>query len=211
VFALGLRAGRLTAVVEDLDEWDLPVHRWCATASRSDRALLDDCVGLTIDLGCGPGRLTAELVARGHVVIGVDSSGPAVAQAVARGVMVVVQQDLFDPVPDEGDWDTALLADGNVGIGGDPVRVLSRAREVVHRGGRVVVELSRPGTGFRVDRVHLRVGELRSRPFRWARVDPDAVTDVAVAAGLRLREVRHRAHRWWAVLEPGGNQCLGPR
>jgi SAM-dependent methyltransferase len=207
VFALGLRAGRLTAVVEGLEEWNLQIRRWCATASRSDRALLDDCAGRTIDLGCGPGRLAAELVARGHVVIGVDSSGPAVAQAVARGVPVVVQQDLFDPVPGEGHWDTALLADGNIGIAGDPVRVLGRAQEVVHRGGRVVVELSRPGTGLRVDRVHLRAGELCSRPFRWARVDPDAVAGVAVAAGLRLREVKHRAHRWWAVLEPGGSSA----
>jgi hypothetical protein len=30
---------------------------------------------------------------------------------------------------------------------------------------------------------------------------------VAVAAGLRLREVKHRAHRWWAVLEPGGSSA----
>jgi hypothetical protein len=116
--------------------------------------------------------------------------------------VAVAHQDLFHPIPEEGGWDTALVADGNVGIGGDPVRVLTRAREVAHPAGRVVVELSRPGTGLRVDRVHLRVGELRSSTFSWARVDPDRIGDVAGLAGLRVRDMRHRTHRWWAVLEP---------
>ena len=32
----------------------------------------------------------------------------------------VLQRDIFGPLPGEGRWGTALLFDGNVGIGGDP-------------------------------------------------------------------------------------------
>ena len=54
-------------------------------------------------------------------------------------------RDVFGPLPGEGRWDTALLADGNIGIGGDPVALLARVRELLAPEGRVVVDLAAPG------------------------------------------------------------------
>ena len=42
--------------------------------------------------------------------------------------------------PATGRWQTVLLADGNVGLGGDPRRVLRRAAELLRRGGRCIAE-----------------------------------------------------------------------
>ena len=202
VFAAGLRGAALTAVAEgSLRSHPLPVSRWAGPASRSDRFLLERCRGGTVDLGCGPGRLTAELEARGHAVLGVDLSDDAVALTRARGVPAV-QRDVFQTLPREGRWDTALLADGNIGIGGDPVALLRRVRRLVRDGGRVVIDLAAPGTGLRVQQLHLRAGGIRSVPFAWAQLGPEAVEHVGAHAGLAVTEVAQRGIRWVAVLVP---------
>lgn len=202
VFAVGLLAGHLTVVVGD-SRLPLPVHRWTSGVSRSDRAVLDDCVGSVVDLGCGPGRMAGELSRRGHRVLGVDRSSAAARAARAAGVPVA-RQDLFAPVAGEGTWGTALLADGNIGIGGDPDRMLRRATALVRPGGRVVVDLAGAGVGVRVDSVHLCVGDLRSTSFPWAQVGPAALPDLARDVGLDVQAMRHRGSRWWAVLKRTG-------
>ncbi|HWU22038.1 MAG TPA: methyltransferase domain-containing protein, partial [Nocardioides sp.] len=116
----------------------LPVADWTRASDGSDELLLRQCVGPTIDIGCGPGRMAAELAARGHVTLGIDIVGEAVRQTVDRGA-AALQRDVFARVPGEGRWATALLADGNIGIGGDPAALLTRARRLLHPGGRVVV------------------------------------------------------------------------
>jgi SAM-dependent methyltransferase len=200
VFAVGLRGATLTAVVEgSTRSHPLPVSRWAGAASRSDRFLLERCRGGTVDLGCGPGRLTAELAARGHAVLGVDLADDAVALTLARGVPAV-QRDVFHPLPREGRWDTALLADGNIGMGGDPVALLRRVRRLVRADGRVVLDLAPPGTGLRIQKLHLHAGGIRSVPFAWAQLGPEAVEYVAAHAGLAVTEVAQRAFRWVAVL-----------
>jgi SAM-dependent methyltransferase len=45
------------------------------------RALLPDPAGLTVDVGCGEGRWTRELRARGHDVVGIDRSEKLLAAA----------------------------------------------------------------------------------------------------------------------------------
>jgi len=37
------------------------VEAWCATSRVGDAGLIDRCVGPTLDVGCGPGRLAAAL------------------------------------------------------------------------------------------------------------------------------------------------------
>ena len=205
VFATALAIGSLTAVVEGRGvHHELPVRRWVGQASRSDRLVLDRCHGSTVDLGCGPGRLAAELHSRGQAVLGVDVSSSALRSARHRGVPVHCGS-LFDPVPGEGAWDTVLLADGNIGIGGDPVALLRRAREVAHGTGRVVVDLAGPGTGLRVHQLHLRAGGLASTSFAWAELGPDALTDTAALAGLSVIEVARRRGRWVGVLTAVGD------
>ena len=200
VFAAALALGSLTAVIDGLGaHHELPVRSWTGQASRSDHFLVDHCHGSTVDLGCGPGRIAAELQARGHEVLGVDVSPSALVAARRRGVPVACCS-IFDPLPGEGTWDTALLADGNIGIGGDPVSLLRRARQLVRAGGRVVVDLAKPGTGLRVHQLHLRAGDLASTSFPWAVLGPDALADIAGAAGLRVLQVSRGRGRTVGVL-----------
>ena len=116
------------------DDQVLPVHEWMRPVSHADRALLGHCRGATLDVGCGPGRMSAHLAASGHVVLGVDIVREAVEQARRRGV-AALRRNAFDTLPGEGRWDTVLLADGNIGIGGAPVRLLRRAGELLNCAG----------------------------------------------------------------------------
>ncbi|MBN1093424.1 class I SAM-dependent methyltransferase [Blastococcus sp. TML/M2B] len=154
--------------------------QWVGTADDADRELLDRAEGTVLDAGCGPGRLAAELAGQGREALGVDTSREAVR--IARGLgATAVRRSVFEPVPAEGGWDTVLLADGNIGIGGDPVALLSRCRELLTPTGRVLVELGRPGTGLRAGRVRLERGAERGSWFPWAQVGADAVAVPAAA------------------------------
>ncbi|MFC6285868.1 methyltransferase domain-containing protein [Nocardioides sp. GCM10027113] len=178
----------------------LPVAEWTREADDSDALLLEQCDGPTIDIGCGPGRLTAALAALGHLVLGIDVVPEAVGLARRRGG-AALHRDVFGPVPGEGRWGTALLADGNIGIGGDPGALLARVRQLLDPRGRVVVELAGPGTGTATGWAVLECAGLRSRPFRWSVVGVDAVAALAAAVGLAAVAVHTWDGRWCAVLE----------
>ena len=183
----------------------LPVGRWSHDADSSDHAMLALCQGPTLDIGCGPGRMSAALAARGHQVLGIDVVHEAVGQTLRRGVSAV-RVDVFDDLPGEGTWHTALLADGNVGIGGDPVTLMRRVRQLLGPRGRAVVEVAGPGVPAVSAWATLESGDLRSRPFRWAVLGVDDLPLVARRAGF----ARPRVHtlpavggeRWVAVLHP---------
>jgi SAM-dependent methyltransferase len=169
----------------------VPVRRWRADASRSDGWLLENCGGPTIDLGCGPGRLVVALTDRGVPALGVDSSSVAVRLCAARGA-VVLRRDLFDTLPGEGRWHHALLADGNVGIGGDPIMLLHRVRRLIHPNGSVLVELARHGGLWRGPARLVGADGSSAGWFPWAQVGRDVIADVGRAAGLRLHQLRGR-------------------
>ncbi|RBY86202.1 bifunctional 2-polyprenyl-6-hydroxyphenol methylase/3-demethylubiquinol 3-O-methyltransferase UbiG [Blastococcus sp. TF02A-26] len=175
------------------------LRRWCAPADRVDRELLQHCPGAVLDVGCGPGRLVAELARQGRHGAGVDSSAAAVDIARAAGGPVL-HRSLFDPVPGEGRWDSVVLADGNIGIGGDPVALLARCGELIAPDGRVVVELSPPGTGRRIARVRLERDGLHGDWFDWALVGTDAAHETAAAADLVVAELWRDGDRWFASL-----------
>lgn len=201
VFAAAL-AGDGCSVVDGLGARRLPVHRWLGSVDAFDRELLARCVGRTLDVGCGPGRMTAHLTSLGISAAGLDLVADAVARTRARGA-VCFHGDVFDPVPLEGSWDTALLADGNIGIGGDPVRLLTRIRQLLAPGGRVVTDLAAPGAGVRRSTLTIRTARQHSRPFPWAEVGAEAVALVAEPAGLTVRETQQVSGRWFALLEAG--------
>jgi SAM-dependent methyltransferase len=199
VFAEALRGAPCSVVGLDEGPRPIPVDAWSGAPDAADSELVSHCSGPTIDLGCGPGRLTELLARRGHVVLGVDIVAEAVAQTRSRGASALVR-DVFDRLPGEGRWETALLADGNVGIGGEPLAMLRRARELVAPGGRIVVEVAGPGQGVSSSWASLACGDRRSRPFRWAVVGVDAVGALALDAGVPVRTLHRHADRWWAVL-----------
>jgi SAM-dependent methyltransferase len=199
VFAEALRGEPCS--VQGLPEGEelLPVHRWVRSVTPSDRAVLAQCRGATMDVGCGPGRMSAHLLEQGHAVLGVDIVREAVEQARTRGVSAI-RRNVFDPMPGEGRWDTVLLADGNIGIGGAPEALLRRCAELVDRSGRVVCDLAQPGTGVSVHEALLVSGERRTKTFPWARVGADAIDELATSAGLQVDRVRQHGDRWFAVL-----------
>lgn len=101
-----------------------------------------------LDAGCGPGRVGAELYARGHTVVGVDVDPEliAAAQADHPGPRWVVG-DLSEFTLDEQPFDAAVLA-GNVMAFvavGTEAAVLTRVGRHVRADGVVVV-------GFGTDR-----------------------------------------------------------
>ncbi len=201
VFSRALRGDACRVVGLDDEYSDLPVGEWTRDADHDDLLLLGHCEGPTLDIGCGPGRMAAALARLGHAVLGIDVVPEAVEQTRRRGASAL-QRSLFDTLPGEGRWETALLADGNVGIGGDPTALLARARDLVVGHGRVVVELAAPGVPLSTRWVSLEVGEVRSRPFPWSVVGVDDVHHVAAQAGLAVRtcDVLGAGPRWVAVL-----------
>jgi SAM-dependent methyltransferase len=163
----------------------VPVQRWHAAAAGPDRWMIERCVGPTVDLGCGPGRLVAALVARGVPAIGVDHSAHAVRLCRARG-LPAVRRDLFDRLPGERWWAHALLADGNIGIGGDPRALLCRAAALLGRRGSVLVETGPASERLWRGPARLRRADGRSGPwFPWATVGVTALAALARQAGLR--------------------------
>jgi SAM-dependent methyltransferase len=175
----------------------LPIERWRAAPQGGDELLLEHCAGPTLDVGCGPGRLTVGLVERGVVALGVDVSAVAVRLTRARGAPAI-RRDVFGRMPGEGRWQHALLADGNVGIGGNPVRLLRRVGELLRRSGSALVEIEPPGAGLRQDQV--RVSGSESGWFAWAWLGADAIERTARHAGLDTRWVRTSGDRWFAEL-----------
>jgi SAM-dependent methyltransferase len=175
--------------------------RWHDPATPEERELLASVHGPVIDLGCGPGRLVVSLANLGVPALGVDSSPSAIALAQRRGA-TVLQRDLFDRLPGEGRWGTALLFDGNVGIGGDPSRLLSRCRDLTGPRGEVVAEVQAPGTGWRSLTAWFERDGQRSERFGWAVVGADAIAGLARPAGLDVTEMSEtRSGRWFARLQ----------
>lgn len=177
----------------------LPMTRWSSPADASDTAVLSHCAGPVVDVGCGPGRMSEHLADRGLQVLGVDVVPEAVAQTRARGVSVL-HRNVFDPLPGEGAWACVLLADGNIGIGGDPVRLLGRVAQLLAPGGRVVVDLAPPGSGLATRTVELECGGDRSASFPWSVMGPESVHDVAGLVGLDVDAVHEHEGRWFVVL-----------
>jgi SAM-dependent methyltransferase len=197
-FAPGLLGRRCWLELADGERIALPVERWRGTPSPGDEMLLRHCTGPTLDVGCGPGRLAVALLERGVPALGIDVSPVAVRLALAAGA-VAVRRDVFARQPGEGSWRHALLADGNIGIGGDPVRLLRRMRELVRERGSVLVEVDAPGTGLRHGRVRVATtADGDGGWFEWAWVAADAVEEVARSAGLTTRWVCAAGDRWFA-------------
>ncbi|KIF06641.1 hypothetical protein PL81_06405 [Streptomyces sp. RSD-27] len=183
-YADALRAGRGPLYLRRHDGWLLPldVERWCAGPDPADETVLARCTGPVLDVGCGPGRLVAALAGLGHTALGVDVTPEAVARTVRAGGSALCRS-VFDPLPGEGAWGTVLLMDGNIGIGGDPGRLLRRAGELTLPGGSLLVEVATADVDERVE-VHVEDGcGGRGASFWWARLGARALCAGARTAG----------------------------
>lgn len=159
----------------------LPVARWAGPITEGDLSLLARATGPVLDVGCGPGRLTAELHARGVDVLGVEVL-PQVPVLARRAGAPLHLADVFADVPRAGEWRTALLADGNTGIAGAPVRLLRRVRELLAPGGSVLCELApyaAPAGPVRLEGLGAT-----SAWFPWSVLDAPSLRAAARAADL---------------------------
>lgn len=209
-YTVALRRGRGPLYLRRGDGWLLPldVERWCEAPDAADRTVLGRCRGAVLDIGCGPGRLVSALAARGHRALGIDVSPEAVARTTRSGA-AALHRSVFDSLPAEGRWDTALLIDGNIGIGGDPAALLRRTAEVLAVTGSLIVECVQAEAGADVDeRCEVRVADGRGglgAPFPWARVGPAALARHAAAAGWTPAAHWTAAGRSFTVLKrPAG-------
>ncbi|MFI2733707.1 class I SAM-dependent methyltransferase [Streptomyces sp. NPDC018711] len=192
-YAVALRTGRGPLFLHRTDGWLLPldVQRWCAGTDAADESVLARCHGAVLDIGCGPGRLVAALAERGRRALGIDVAPAAVSQTVRRGGTALCRS-VFDPLPGEHRWDTALLMDGNIGIGGDPAALLERTSGLLAPGGRLLAEAASVEVDERYE-VRLDDGRGTFGPaFPWARVGHGALLRHAEATGWR-------AVRSWSV------------
>lgn len=178
----------------------LDIEPWSSDPDLIDRALfIEPCTGPTIDIGCGPGRLVAALAERNIRAIGIDVSKEAVKQTRDRGAWAL-RGDVFSSVPEEGLWEHALLADGNLGIGGDPARLLRRVREVITPDGQIIVEVDPYGTGIVQNERRLQVGDRITPTFIWTVVGLDAIGSLAARAGFAVIRTQSVGGRHTATL-----------
>lgn len=175
---------------------ELEVHRWRCAPDGDEAALLARIADPVLDIGCGPGRVAGALAASGRLALGIDPAPAAAAEAARRGAPVL-RRSVFSPLPGEGRWATALLLDGNVGIGGDPVRLLRRCGELVRPGGHVLAEVASPGTATEPMTVRVESGRHSGPWFAWAVVGVDGWAAVASEAGLHPDGFETAGTRWF--------------
>jgi SAM-dependent methyltransferase len=182
------------------DPVPLDVSKFLADADEHDTDALSHAHGPVLDLGCGPGRLVRAAILGGHLALGIDASRVAVKIAQEHGLPVLCRS-IFQKLPAEGTWGTALVIDGNIGIGGDPIALLSRCAELVldHAEGRVLVEAHPDADRDRVFEAVV-VDDLgrSSLPFPWAEVGIEGLIRYAASAGLRLVQQWERGGRVFA-------------
>lgn len=192
-------AGAMAARSSDGRTWPLPLERYLGPLTGADEDVLARATAPVLDVGCGPGRHVLALAHRGRLAIGVDVSPVAVRIARERGASVL-HGSVFDRIPGAGAWGTALLLDGNIGIGGRPTALLARLAALLRPGGIVLAELDPPGAPSGRAVIRLESGDAVSEWFRWAHVGTDTIAVHAAAADLVLTDTWEREGRWFACL-----------
>jgi SAM-dependent methyltransferase len=193
-YARALRTGRGRLTLRALDdgrtgsacagrEVTYDVLSWCSEASPMERQLLQNVNGPLLDIGCGPGRMLSAARAAGLAAVGIDTSHEAVSRALDRGAHAL-HQTVFAAVPHPRHWQSILLLDGNIGIGGNIPALLGRCRQLIADSGTLLVELEQEDD---VDTDYLAVLEDSdgncSEPFPWARIGLSGLEPRARAAG----------------------------
>jgi SAM-dependent methyltransferase len=196
---LEVPADAITVRSSDGRAWPLALQRYLGPLAAADEDVLARASAPVLDVGCGPGRHVLALARRGSLALGVDVSPVAVRIARERGA-IVHQASVFDHIPGAGTWGSALLLDGNIGIGGRPTALLARLARLLRPGGVVLAELEAGDAPSGPTRIRLEAAGAVSDWFRWAHVGIDAIGGHAGAAGLALHETWEVEGRWFACL-----------
>jgi len=166
----------------------MDVARWNGAADSVDLRLLASVLGPVLDVGCGPGRMVQAALELGLNALGIDVS-PVAVDILRQNGLPVFHGSIFDPIPNEGTWQTVLLVDGNVGIGGDVDAMLVRCGELLSPTGELVIELH---PDDHRDRTY--IGRLvdpnggASETFPWAEIGLHGMVMRAARTGFDLRQ-----------------------
>lgn len=202
---LSLGLGRLTLRPEsELQESIGPVHfnvlGWSGPATAGERELLRTLRGPVLDVGCGPGRMLEAARELGLPSMGIDSSPAAVKLATGRGGAAILGS-IFDAVPHERDWGSALLLDGNIGIGGNIRLLLERVASLLAPKGQVLAEAEAADFLDVAYSAVLDSDGHASAAFPWARAGAKALAFHAVRAGMQAVATRTVQGRVFLTLE----------
>lgn len=114
--------------------WESPV-----TAASAEIVAHELAVGDIVDLGCGTGLFSAELMVRGANIIGVDRSAAMLKQAVRKGRITsslccdAANTGLADSCAD------SVVCANVLHLHSDPSGVLSESLRLVRAGGRIAI------------------------------------------------------------------------
>ncbi|MDQ6785143.1 MAG: class I SAM-dependent methyltransferase [Actinomycetota bacterium] len=185
-------------LVDDAGLVEADGEAWLGSASLDEREVLGRAEGPVLDVGCGPGRHLRALKSLGVDVLGIDVT-PSMLETASRRGAPVLAASVFAPLPRMGQWQTALLLDGNSGLGGDPVRLFRRLRRVLSPTGRILADLV---TGRRAHsrQLRLRHGPQLGPGFAWAPLHIDDLAAAAEATHLDIIDVWHIGERWFCEL-----------
>lgn len=175
------------------------VDQWVDEADDVDECVLSALPGPVLDVGCGPGRHLHALARRGVFGLGVDICDVAVDLARGAGANAMVGS-IFGDVPGAGQWRSALLLDGNIGIGGRPARLLRRVTELLAPRAMLLVELAAPQSPTLATLARLERASATSDWFPWAEVSAASIDTLADDAGVVASRCWPEGGRWFAVL-----------
>lgn len=178
------------------------VSSWCGDASALEISILSELLGPVLDIGCGPGRMLAAARSMGLQALGVDTSSAAVRRVRGQGGQAL-EQSVFEPLPHPGGWQSILLLDGNIGIGGNIALLLRRCRQLIAPTGALLIEVDSDPT---LDTAYTAVLEdelgNRSESFKWARTGGPGVVSRSENAGWVVAGTSSRQGRVFVRLEP---------
>lgn len=197
-------SGPLGLLVDDGRLIELDVARWLGGVDVADGTVLDRCRGPVLDVGCGPGRFVSAASGRGIAALGVDIAETAVALTRGQGFPALLRS-VFADLPGEGRWTTVLLIDGNIGIGGDPLRLLTRIRTLLGATGTLIVEADADPDADELFEVRFSERGLPVGPvFDWAEVGRHALERYARSVGFELEDCWQSCGREFFALVPSG-------
>lgn len=186
-----------TPTVVAHDTWDAGAYRRHSGLQTGEAmallARLDPRPGeLVLDVGCGDGRVTAEIAATGARAVGLDRSPSMATSAVAAGLDAVVGDATALPFP--GGCFDAVFSNAALHWVSDQQRALREVARVLGPHGRFVARVGAAGNQWRLATEMLRLlTEPPYAPFRpaghrepWRMADPSEWAGVLLDEGFRL-------------------------
>jgi SAM-dependent methyltransferase len=201
---------------EDMaDAWERHAADWIAAARAPGHDsywlyhrdqfldLLPRAGRLTLDLGCGEGRLSRDLKARGHTVVGVDASPTMLEAAREADPSIEVHQADAARLPFPDGYVDLVAAFMSLQDVTDASEAIREAARVLERGGRVCLAVVHPlGSAGRFE------SDDPDSPFviRGSYLATFRYRDSVVRNGLKMTfESEHRPIQWYcAALESAG-------